>query len=81
MPKEKYKPTTREKELEKVIKDIFYMARRYAHGRHTYSPDIVRGAYNTLKANGINIKSDRVIDEPLEETRLGYRSDYLDDIN
>jgi hypothetical protein len=35
--------------LKQVIKDTFWMARRYAHGRRTYAPGMVREAYTVLK--------------------------------
>ena len=78
-----YKPSIREQTLEKVIQDIFWMARRYAHGRNTYAPGMVRDAYYTLKANGINIDKDDTIKPPNTHDIKGmtFRKDYLDDIN
>ena len=35
--------------LKSIIRDTFWMARRYAHGRHTYTPSMVRDAYKILK--------------------------------
>ena len=82
----KHKPTIRpyrEEELENVIRQIFWMARRYAHGRHTYAPQVVRDAFYVLKANGINIEKDNTIKPPIAEKIKGmtFRKDYLDDIN
>jgi len=79
----KNKPSIREQILEQVIKDTFYMARRYAHGRNTYAPGIVRDAYHLLKANGIEIKHDATLKLPKKNEIHGmtFRSDYLDDIN
>ena len=73
----------REKILEKVILDTFWMARRYAHGRHTYAPDMVRDAYKALKQLGIKIEHDVTIQPPDEKDIHGFtfRSDFLDDIN
>jgi len=65
--------------LIKIIQDTFWMARRYAHGRHTYAPGIVRDAYQVLKKMGIKIKHDQTIKPP--EKVSGYLSDYLDDVN
>ena len=79
-----YKPNKREEELEKVIKSIFWMARRYAHGRHTYAPSIVRDVYHILKANGVKIDDgDETIKPPEthDAQSMNFRSDYLDDIN
>lgn len=78
------KKTYREKALEKIIVDIFWMAKRYAHGRHTYAPGIVREAYYSLKKCGIEIKGDDVVIELPKEGEIKgmtFRSDYLDDIN
>jgi hypothetical protein len=67
--------------LEQVIQDTFWMARRYAHGRKTYAPSMVRDAYNLLKNLGIEIKHDDVIKAP-ENIEFDWRRfDYLDDIN
>lgn len=69
--------------LTQIIQDIFWMARRYAHGRHTYAPGIVREHYCQLKKIGVKIKHDGVIQPPDERDvyRFGFRSDWLDDIN
>ncbi len=67
--------------LEQVIQDTFWMARRYAHGRKTYAPSMVRDAYNLLKNLGIEIKHDDVIKAPENLEYDWRRFDYLDDIN
>lgn len=74
---------SKNKQLEKIIKDIFWMARRYAHGRHTYAPSIVRDSYIKLKEFGIDIPKDNTILPPdgVEFGGFILRSDYLDDIN
>lgn len=36
-------------EVKKAIKDIFWMARRYANGRHTYAPSMFNNAYDILR--------------------------------
>ena len=79
----KKKEKTREIILEKIIQDTFWMARRYAHGRHTYSPTVVREAFKQLKDLGIKIPKDITIDTPTpdEINGMSFRSDYLDDIN
>lgn len=69
--------------LEKVIQDTFWCARRYAHGRSTYSPGMVRDAYHALERLGIKIKYDDVIKPPIDGEMVGmrFRDDYLDDTN
>ena len=71
--------------LKRIIKDTFWMARRYAHGRHTYAPSMVREAYNTLHMlfPDIKIENDVTIEAPKDEEIKGmtFRYDYLDDIN
>jgi len=81
--KKTHKPTPLEAALTQVVQDTFWMARRYAHGRNTYAPSIVRDAFWTLKANGIDIPPDQTIEAPKDEdiTGMNFRTDYLDDIN
>ena len=70
--------------LLKIIKDLFWMARRYAHGRHTYAPSMVRDAYKFLKRwyPDFEFRHDVVIEPPTdEEQKLGMREDWLDDTN
>ena len=64
--------------LKKIIEDTFWMARRYANGRRTYAPMMVREAYNLLKEHfpEITIKKDVVISE-----NKGRGPDYLGDCN
>ena len=68
--------------LTRIIQNTFWMARRYAHGRHTYAPGIVRKSYYDLKNIGIEIKTDDTI-KPPKDNEIGsfvFRDDYLDDI-
>lgn len=37
------------KELQKAIEDILWMAARYAHGRHTYAPSMVRDSVKVFQ--------------------------------
>jgi hypothetical protein len=73
-----------EKRLKAAIEDILWMAARYAHGRHTYAPSMVRDAVNTFLDiyPDLNIKQDRIIEPPSEDelNAFSLRSDYLDDI-
>ncbi|MGE0493252.1 MAG: hypothetical protein AB7S38_28850 [Vulcanimicrobiota bacterium] len=44
------KPTqAREDALRKTVEDLLWMAARYAHGRHTFAPSIVRDAVRTMQ--------------------------------
>jgi hypothetical protein len=73
-----------EKELQKAIEDILWMAARYAHGRHTYAPSMVRDSVATFKRifPDFKIKQDHVIEPPSEDMvgGMSFRTDYLDDI-
>ena len=76
--KDKYK----EEALLRIIKDLFWMARRYAHGRHTYAPGMVRDAYKFLKRWYPDFDFgfyDAVIEPP--KAGRGFREDWLDDTN
>jgi hypothetical protein len=70
--------------LKSAIEDIFWMAARYAHGRHTYAPSMVRDSVKVFKDvfPDFKIKHDKVIEVPSEDQIEGIslRSDYLDDI-
>lgn len=68
--------------LEAIIRDIFWMARRYAHGRHTSAPSTIREVYGALKRLGITIQEDATLEPPSENeiSGLSLRSDYLDDL-
>lgn len=70
--------------LQSAIEDILWMAARYAHGRHTYAPSIVRDSVKVFKDvfPDFKIKQDKVIEVPSEDQigGLSFRSDYLDDI-
>jgi hypothetical protein len=71
-------------DLQKAIEDILWMAARYAHGRHTYAPSMVRDSVATFKRvfPDFKIKQDHVIEPPCEDELGGmaFRSHYLDDI-
>jgi len=75
--------TEREKKLKYIIKSIWFMAVRYAHGRHTFSPSTVRECYYILQDLGITIPKDPIIKppEPDEIHGMSFREDFLDDIN
>jgi hypothetical protein len=73
-----------EKRLQSAIEDILWMAARYAHGRHTYAPSMVRDSVAVFKDvfTDFKIKQDHVIESPADDKIGGasFRSDYLDDI-
>ncbi len=73
-----------EKRLQSAIEDILWMAARYAHGRHTYAPSMVRGSVDVFKDvfPEFKVNQDRIIKPPTDDDLGGcsFRSDYLDDI-
>ena len=70
--------------LKKCFDDTIWMAIRYAHGRHTYAPGMVRDAVNDFKKvfPDWEPKEDKVIEPPKDEDIKGiaFRGDYLDDL-
>ena len=70
--------------LKRCFDDTIWMAIRYAHGRHTYAPSMVRDAVNNFKKvfPDWKLKEDKVIESPDKGTINGFslRSDYLDDL-
>lgn len=74
----------RNAELENIVAELFTWARRYAHGRHTYVPGVIRRIYHTIKEKypSIYIRRDETVKPPKENTGgMNFRDDYLDDIN
>ena len=71
--------------LKKIIKDTFWMARRYANGRRTYAPSMVRDSYNIIKKNFKDIipqyDSTIIFPDPFRSTSKIWTDDYLTDIN
>lgn len=47
--------------LRAVIHDTFWMARRYANGRHTYAPATINMCLDTLESIGIEIEGDETL--------------------
>jgi hypothetical protein len=78
---------TNDKKIEVLngcFEEVIWMAIRYANGRHTYAPDMVRDAVKKYKEVNPDfvLKHDITI-EPPEESDLGgmrFRSDYLYDL-
>ena len=60
------------------------MAIRYAHGRSTYAPSMVRDSVNKFKTIFPDWKPRKdIVINPPEEDEIGgmrFRSDYLDDL-
>jgi len=73
------------KRLYNIIEDTFWMSIRYAHGRHTYAPYIIRDALRELEEifPDFKLKKDITIKPPTEEelNEMGtLREDWLDDL-
>lgn len=78
------KAQQREMALKYIINEILWQAARYAHGRHTFAPSIIRDTVKTMQRlyPDWKPKKDHVI-EPPEKDEVGgmsFREDYLDDI-
>ena len=75
---------SKEDKLRGAIEDILWMAIRYADGRHTYAPSMVRSAVKVFKEvyPDFKIREDNTIDPPREEELGGmsFREDYLYDL-
>lgn len=68
--------------LEEAIIDTFWMSRRYAHGRATVAPSIIREHYHKLKNIGIMIPKDETINPNKDVILpLNTESDFLHDCN
>jgi hypothetical protein len=75
--------TKREGILKQCFEDVIWMAVRYAHGRHTYAPSMVRDAISDFKElfPDWELKEDETIEPPKEELGgFSFREDYLDDL-
>lgn len=76
--------TENERHLLRIISNIIWMAARYAHGRHTYAPGIIRETVKELKTmyKDFEVDQDKIIEKPKKEDIKGmtFRNDYLDDI-
>ncbi|MFW6130537.1 MAG: hypothetical protein ACOC56_05070 [Atribacterota bacterium] len=72
--------------LENCFNDTIWMAIRYAHGRQTYAPSMVRDAVNNFKKvfPDWKLKKDDTIKPPTKEDTLpigfSLKGDYLDDL-
>ncbi|MFA6158956.1 MAG: hypothetical protein WC763_05050 [Candidatus Paceibacterota bacterium] len=71
-------------ELENIIRETFWMARRYANGRMTFAPSTIRNCYRVIKSRFPHLipKKDETIDEAKARSFDGlHDSDYLTDCN
>lgn len=76
---------SKEDKLRGAIEDILWMAIRYADGRHTYAPSMVRRAVKVFEEvyPDFKIKEDRTIEPPTEDDLKrgsSFRDDYLYDL-
>jgi len=77
--------TNRERKYRQIIKDLLWMAIRYADGRHTYAPTMVREAFKTFKelCPGYTLQPDKTIKKPTNKELNGIfacQGDYLWDL-
>jgi hypothetical protein len=69
--------------LKNCFEETIWMAVRYAHGRHTYAPDMVREAVNNFKKvfPDFKLEKDTTLNEPKENlSGIEFKSDYLNDL-
>ena len=70
--------------LKKCYAETIWMAIRYAHGRHTYAPSMVRDSINDFKKvfPDWKLEEDKVVKPPSvnEIDGVSFRDDYLDDL-
>lgn len=71
--------------LKKCFEDTIWMSVRYAHGRHTYAPSIVRNAISNFKKvfPDFKLREDLTIKPPENDdvgSYIAIKSDYLNDL-
>lgn len=68
--------------MRKAFSDVIWMAIRYAHGRHTFAPYIVREAIKHVKFifPDFKLKEDHTIEKPEKLEEHAIQSDYLNDL-
>ncbi len=74
---------TQKEETEEIIYDLLWMAIRYAHGRHTYAPYMVRTAVKKIKEiyPDFKLKPDPTLEKkPDEMEHFMNADDYLNDL-
>jgi hypothetical protein len=72
----------KEEKLSRAFEDVIWMAIRYAHGRHTYAPSMVRDAIKLFQSVHPEWKprADVTIKFEQDTSGVGLRSDWLDDL-
>ena len=74
----------RERKLKEMVENLLWMAARYADGRNTYAPHIIRDVVDDMKDmyKGWKPKTDITIQKPevLKIKGIALRGDYLWDI-
>jgi hypothetical protein len=70
--------------LRQCYEDVIWMAIRYADGRHTYSPGMVRESVRNFKRifPDFKLREDITLTKPedIETNTIASRSDYLYDL-
>jgi len=75
----------KEEKLKQIVNDLLWMAARYAHGRNTYAPGIIRETVSTMREMypDWKPKEDKTL-EPVNKQAVqqgfAVKEDYLDDI-
>ena len=73
-----------EQQIKQCFENTIWMAIRYAHGRSTYAPSMVRDAVKLYQSiyPDFKLKQDVTIEAPHEEDLNGmsFESDYLHDL-
>jgi hypothetical protein len=73
----KKRKTDRELALEHVIKDIWWLSRRYATGRQNYAVKMFNDAMKTMQSLGIHVEPDPIDDTIwAEDGHFGYPPEY-----
>lgn len=68
--------------MRKAFSDVIWMAIRYAHGRHTYAPSMVREAIMNVRSvfPDFELKEDSTLETPDNLSEIAIKSDYLTDL-
>lgn len=76
------KPMSNEEKLTKAFEDVIWMAIRYANGRHTYAPSMVRDAIRMFQEvhPEWNPWPDDTLKFETDARGVSLRSDWLDDL-
>lgn len=75
--------TKREKKLIKAFEDVVWMAIRYAHGRQTYAPSLVRKSVEAVKSvdpSWVLWRDHTLKPMPEDLKSFHFKSTYLNDL-